>query len=393
MAVRNSQKKASNSIYQREDGRYEKRVYLGKGSDGKKKYRSIYGNTRREVLNKLNEEMKNQKKYETDIEDTVFRDYALYWMKKYKYPNLKPVSYDRLEQTYNTVCEYIGWVQMGNINTDDIQDMINDLSRKRAYSTVKKNYEFVNGVFKQTVNMGKLDFNPCVAVSMPRERNMAVQTKAIEILTQEETDAMYTFNEKIKKSNNQFYKHMPALLLMLNTGWRVGELLALEWEDINFKERNARINKTLAQAKPRDDDGEVTSNHKEMFPEKTKTRSGERITPLNDTAIELLRQIQRYNKRCKIKSNYVVCTKDGGYVTERNLLRTFKYVLGVINADRGYTIHSLRHTFASRMLTSGVDISIVSKLLGHSDINITYKKYIHILHGQLEASVMKMQKI
>ncbi|MCI8983495.1 MAG: tyrosine-type recombinase/integrase [Hungatella sp.] len=48
-------------------------------------------------------------------------------------------------------------------------------------------------------------------------------------------------------------------------------------------------------------------------------------------------------------------------------------------------MHSLRHTFASRMLTSGVDISIVSKLLGHSDINITYKKYIHILHGQLEA--------
>lgn len=393
MAVRNSQKKASGSIYQREDGRYEKKVYLGKGPDGKKKYRSIYGDSRREVLNKLNEEIRNQKKYETDIEDTVFRDYALYWMKKYKYPNLKPVSYDRLEQTYNTVCEYIGWIQMGNINTDDIQDMINDLSRKRAYSTVKKNYEFANGVFKQAVNMRKLDFNPCVAVSLPRERNMAVQTKKIEILTEEETDAMYAFNEKLKKSDNQFYKHMPALLLMLNTGWRVGELLALEWGDINFKEKNARISKTLTQAKPRDDDGEVISNHKEMFSEKTKTRSGERVTPLNDTAIELLRQIQRYNKRCGIKSRYVVCTKDGGYVTERNLLRTFKCVLGVINAEREYTIHSLRHTFASRMLTSGVDISIVSKLLGHSDINITYKKYIHILHGQLEASVMKMQKI
>lgn len=168
-------------------------------------------------------------------------------MKKYKYPNLKPVSYDRLEQTYNTVCEYIGWIQMGNINTDDIQDMINDLSRKRAYSTVKKNYEFANGVFKQAVNVRKLDFNPCVAVSLPRERNMAVQTKKIEILTEEETDAMYAFNEKLKKSDNQFYKHMPALLLMLNTGWRVGELLALEWEDINFKEKNARISKTLTR--------------------------------------------------------------------------------------------------------------------------------------------------
>ena len=75
------------------------------------------------------------------------------------------------------------------------------------------------------------------------------------------------------------------------------------------------------------------------------------------------------------------------------MLRTFKCVLGVINADKEYTIHSLGHTFVSRMLTSGVDISIVSELLVHSDINITYEKYIHILHGQLEASVMKMQKI
>lgn len=388
-----NKKKTENTIRLRSDGRYEKRIYTGKDSEGKKKYRSVYGATRREVIEKLDKEEKSRIKYDIQVENTVFRDYAKHWMVKYKYPNLKPVSYDRLEQTYRSVCEYLGWVQMGNITTDDIQDMITDLSKTKAYSTVKKNFEFVNGVFDQAVKMRKLDFNPCSAAVLPKERNMTVSTKVMEILTEEETDAMYKFNEKIKKSNNQFFKHMPALLLMLNTGWRVGELLALEWEDVDFKNKKARINKTLAKAKPRDESGEAISIHKETFPEKTKTRSGERDTPLNDMAINLLKQIQQYNQRCKIKSKYVVCTKDGGYVSERNLLRTFKSVLGVIGVETDYTIHSLRHTFASRLLRSGVDISVVSKLLGHSDINITYKKYIHVLQGQLESSLREIQKI
>ena len=65
----------------------------------------------------------------------------------------------------------------------------------------------------------------------------------------------------------------------------------------------------------------------------------------------------------KIKSDYVVCTSDGGYVSERNLLRTFNSVMGVIGAEKNYTIHSLRHTYASRLLMNGVEISVVSKLL------------------------------
>lgn len=82
------------------------------------------------------------------MEATSFRDYAEFWMKTVKYPILKPVSYDRLEQTYNTVCNYIGCIQLGNVSSEDIQAMINDLSSTKAYSTVKKHYEFVKGVFQ-----------------------------------------------------------------------------------------------------------------------------------------------------------------------------------------------------------------------------------------------------
>ena len=180
---------------------------------------------------------------------------------------------------------------------------------------------------------------------------------------------------------------------MLNTGWRVGELLALEWKDIDFKKKEAKISKNLSRYKQRDEEGNVISKTKVTSAETTKTISGERLTPLNETAIELLEQIKAYNKRMKIKSKYVVCTKEGGYVSERNLLRTFGSVMGVIDAKSDYTIHSLRHTYASRLLKAGVDISVVSKLLGHSDINTTYGKYIHVIQEQLSSSISLIGKV
>lgn len=391
MTTRNSGQ-LSNRIRERADGRYEARVYMGVDLQGKKIYRSMYGKTPKELKQKIKELTRDGGR-PVEGSNMVFREYALHWMKTYKLVSLKPVSYDRLEQTYNKVCEYLGWVQVGSINADDVQRMVNDLSRKKAYSTMKKHFEFVNNVLCHAYNTGEIERNPCNAVVLPKERNMAVKTKQAEVLSREETDAMYELNEKIKASQNQFLKHLPAMLLMLNTGWRVGELLALNWSDVDFKERTAVINKTLTRAKLRDADGNAVSKSKEVHANQTKTGASERITPLNDKAIELLEQIQLYNRRMKIRSKYVVCTKDGGYVSERNLLRTFKSVMGIIGAEKDYTIHSLRHTYASRMLEAGVDVSVVSKLLGHADINVTYKKYIHVDPGHLRQSMENVKAV
>jgi len=209
-------------------------------------------------------------------------------MKTVKYPILKPVSYDRLEQTYNTVCNYIGWIQLGNVSTEDIQAMINDLSATKAYSTVKKHYEFVKGVFQYAYNSQKITFDPCPAVQLPIERNMKVKTKKTEILPEDITDKMYEFNNTLRESNNQFFKHMPVLLMILNTGMRIGEALALEWQDIDFTKRTLRVNKTLTKAKERDKSGSVVGKQKKAFSDITKTESGNRLIPLNDMAVSLL---------------------------------------------------------------------------------------------------------
>lgn len=376
----------------RKYGRYEYRYVAGRRPDGKAIYKSFTAKTERELNRKIKEYNEDRTKYIVKAEATMFRDYAEFWMKTVKYPILKPVSYDRLEQTYNTVCNYIGWIQLGSVSTEDIQSMINDLSATKAYSTVKKHYEFVKGVFQYAYNSQKITFDPCPAVQLPIERNMKVKTKKTEILPENITEKMYEFNNTLQQSNNQFFKHAPVLLLILNTGMRIGEALALEWNDVDFKNKTLRINKTLTKAKERDEKGEVVGKNKKTFSDITKTESGNRLIPLNDMATSLLMQIQDYNKRKKIKTDYVACTADGGYVSERNILRTYKSILGLVGAE-DYTIHALRHTFASRLLKGGIEISVVSKLLGHADINTTYSTYIHVLSEQMTDVMSSICKV
>ena len=269
---------------------------------------------------------------------------------------------------------------------------VNDLSSKKAYSTVKKHYEFVKGIFQYAYSSQKITFDPCPAVQLPIERNMKIKTKKTEILPENITDKMYEFNNTLRESNNQFFKHMPVLLLILNTGMRIVETLALEWKDIDFTRRTLRVNKTLTKAKERDKSGSVVGKQKKTFSDITKTESGNRLIPLNDMAVSLLMQIQDYNRRKKIKTDYVASTADGGYVSERKILRTFKSVLGVVGAE-DYTIHALRHTFASRLLKAGTEISVVSKLLGHADINTTYSTYIHVLNDQMTDVMSSISKV
>lgn len=185
---------------------------------------------------------------------------------------------------------------------------------------------------------------------------------------------------------------MPVLLLILNTGMRIGEALALEWQDIDFDKKTLRVNKTLTKAKERDKSGSVVGKQKKTFSDITKTESGNRLIPLNDMAMALLMQIQDYNKRKKIKTDYVASTAEGGEVSELNILRTFKSALGVVGAE-DYTTHALRHTFASRLLKAGTEISVVSKLLGHADINTTYSTYIHVLNDQMTDVMSNISKV
>ena len=88
----------------------------------------------------------------------------------------------------------------------------------------------------------------------------------------------------------------------------------------------------------------------------------------------------------------MISTETGERISERSLFRSLDYVLGAIG-EHHIGVHGLRHTFASRMLMTGVDITVVSKLLGHRDIATTYNTYIHIIEEQKQQAMQMIPAI
>ena len=196
--------------------------------------------------------------------------------------------------------------------------------------------------------------------------------------------------DKIFKNDNQFYKHVPAYLFLLNTGIRCGEAIALEWSDIDFENRICRINKNFTLVKSRDKNWNAGKRQKLVS--ETKTAAGVREIPLNDRAVEMLEQIQKYNRKRGIETPYVISTDSGAQISERSLFQSLEYALGAAEIHH-IGLHGLRHTFASTLLRKGVDIAVVSKLLGHRNVTTTFNTYIHIIEEQKRNAIKAIPSI
>ena len=174
------------------------------------------------------------------------------------------------------------------------------------------------------------------------------------------------------------YKHGYAIQLLLNTGMRVGELLALKWSNVDFEEKQIHITETRTQVIDRSD----SENKYVMVDQSTKTSSGNRFVPINQKAEEAL----MYFKALNYNSPYVMANSDHNVITYRNLNRVLAKILENNKIGHG-SLHTLRHTFATRLFKNGVDIKVISELLGHSDISITYDIYAHVINEQKKKAV------
>lgn len=153
---------------------------------------------------------------------------------------------------------------------------------------------------------------------------------------------------------------MIGILICLYTGLRIGELLALEWSDIDLHRRELTVNKTCYDR----DGSRVTTP--------PKTLSSVRVIPFPKQLLPVLRQ---YAQRGDCP--YVISDHDT-YVSIRSYQRSFELLLRKLGIPhRGF--HSLRHTFATRALECGMDVKTLSELLGHKNPTVTLVRYAHSL--------------
>lgn len=367
---------------------------LGTKPDGRPERRTVYGKNETEVRKKLNSVLAeaNCTTY-VYVQKSTVEDFLKMWLTTVKRIQLKEKSYDRLEETIEKdVVPYIGHIQVGALESCDVQNMISKLfDSGRAYSSIKKAYEAVNAAYKWGVSVRppKVKDNPCVCVSLPNKKNC--KPTEIRFYTSEEAQQIAEAALKKYPCGTPHYPLGGAIVLVLNTGLRLGELVALEWDrDIDLENRVLTVRNNVVKVRDRKEGA------KKKFVEKvqstTKSEAGQnREIPLNESAIVALNALREYTG----SSKYVLATRDGNRKSARDIDKLMRRVVlrAGLPQEKVYGIHALRHTFATLMLQNNVDIKIVSELLGHSSISITYNTYIHVIKSQKRKAIAALPNI
>ena len=378
------------TIRERKDGRLEGRISI----QGKRI--GFYGKTKTEVKNQAKEHLQKVENGYKEPKNVIFNEYMEYWLTTFKKNKIEFSSYNRLCSVYaHQIHNSIGNKKIGQITTKDIQDLIDSHAnpldpavKPLALSGLKRILNLLNPCLKKAVEEGVIQKNPCEHVILPKESCILKKTKQQFSLSDKELEEFKVAAlSKYKSTKDYRSRDALVLLLMLNLGLRVGELLALEWTDVDLQSEVVHISKTVQEGITDYEGGNEKKKNYQKTKSSTKTPSGVRVLALNSMVHYYIDELQKYDERHQITSKYVACTGVGTMNCSRNLQRSLDRVINRTNIQKHVSLHTLRHTFGSTLLRNGVNIEVVSKLMGYSNITITYNKYIHVIQEE-EAKAM-----
>ena len=297
------------------------------------------------------------------------------WLENSKKYSVKPATYDRLVISKRLMDRYdISKMELEDVTADDIQRYINRLVKDGySFSTIKKQYTLLTAYLKWEYAKGSIPSPMYLNVNLPSRGNIVKPEKEMDVLSPLEQEKLMRVLRTLE------YPAYGAIALMLELGLRSGEAQTIMWNDVLMDRRAVKIHRTLVR---------LSSEAGFTFvQDSAKSKTSNRIVPLSRSAIDIFERI-----RCKDD-------RQDGYVflsaTERNIpisYCTVKYAMKQACEKAGIryrSVHMLRHTFATNCYNKGCNVKILSKLLGHADVGITYNVYIHLYGDALE----EMRKI
>lgn len=390
-----SKKKANGegSISKRSDGRYMARYTVNS------KRRAIYGATHEEVRVKLNEVLNDIAKgtYIAPQKDTVGM-WLKEWLVTYALPTVKQSTYISYEGYVRIHLEpELGSIKLTALTTEQIQRFFNKKHRgyqgKKGLSpkTLKNMYNMFNATLDQAVINNRLIRNPLRGVKLP-----SVTKKEIDILSAEEQALLHSAASRSAE--------LPAfgIIFTLSTGVRLGELIGFQWGDINVKSHSIRVRRTVGRLQKVDEDGNLVAKESgkattEIVIRSPKSITSQREIPLFD---ELWDGLMAYRSRQSEmfdafgidfnSSTHIFCMPTGKVYDPRTYEDLFKRTLKAADLP-GINFHALRHTFATRALEAGMDIKVLSSILGHAQASTTLNLYAHALPDHKRDSMEKMR--
>ena len=391
--------------------------------DSTGRQKSKFFKTEKEAKAFLREINADASKLKTLMETGVtFRAFAEVFLSEKEKENMKPTAYTTLKRNTERVCNKIGHVMLRDIDSDLIQQMVFDLAKEGySKSIMEKSKIVVGSVLKMAAAKHYLDMIPILDINIPNAKNQDAEKLAKnnwmrddEIRAYEaECKRTYVPQKYTKYAGKELLVHTGGykLLFILHTGMRVGEALALTWQDYDEFSKTVLIDKNMVYT----EDGKVTQT--------PKTESGERVIVLNKQAVQDLQILRKQfdeqteiikqrmadelreaelmyagpeQKSAKrtIKEKYEVFLREHKYIcgssnfpfgsgvgTSTN--QTHRKICKKIGLTHRVTVHGLRHTYVTHYYIKhkndpDFDLATFSKSIGHSSIRTTMEIYAHL---------------
>lgn len=305
----------------------------------------------------------------------TFETLALQFMDAKK-ASLRKSTYLVQKNMLNRILASLGNLKMKNIRGYHCQNAVNRWSKK-APATVSNIKILANQVFEYAIKNGYITKNPMDAVIMPKK---PAKKRENNYYTKQELNEFLTF---VKQDRPSLY---PLFRLLAYSGMRIGELLALTWDDIDLEASTVSITKTLSRV---NDEGRTTI-------EDTKTKAGRRTISLDATTINILASYKQEQSKRLFSLGILNTLPKPLIVFDRGIGSSYSKAQGErfvrVSDIRRYlnsmykrmpkdfkhiTLHGFRHTHATLLIESGANIKAVQQRLGHANINMTLGIYAH----------------
>ena len=370
----------------------------------------FYGKTKTEAKQKAEKyELKNKLASTKDIQKMSFYSYCHNWLFDWRKTERKKEIKRKTFDYYDYIIEqHISGSKLGNmqikyINSCDrntierhINEYLDLCCQKYAKSTIDGIYTLINQVFK--FGLKHNDFNDNFMINISKVTEDSVQVKVKETRSLEYDEVRKLWNEMLRVNTKDVHVNgkvgsyvygigAQALLFCCYTGLRWGEVSRLTWDRIDFDKYILSIENQFVTIKNRNPETKDVQ-HYVTVDDTPKSKDSVRFIPLADEALELLEMVKKRYPRL-YKPNNLIFSSTGKPYSDSNANRLLKCMC-IRSGIEPVTSHELRHTFASILLNDDEqNLYAVSNMLGHSNPEVTYKKYIHIFE-QKKAETIKI---
>lgn len=306
-----------------------------------------------------------------------YKDWLADWLSNYIMPSAKDKTYSR----YVDIVDHHLSPKLGDYLLEDltpliVQRFITELSQSGnlksgdglSANSVNSIITVIQGSLRTAHLIGLTDKYEMDKLKRPRAKERAIECFSISEQKSIEAAVMSDRRQKMK-----------GIVICLYTGLRIGELLALEWTDIDFAKAEMKISKTCH-------DGKNKSGQFARITDTPKTENSRRIIPLPKQLLSILKEMKKGSI-----SPLVIASRSGNPVSVRSYQRSFELLQIRLKIPRkGF--HALRHTFATRAIECGMDIKSLSEILGHKNPMVTLNRYVHSLMEHKRAMMDKLGK-